>query len=278
MKNHGLIKKALSVPVSAALMLVFITNSHAALVDVTVTIENLAPTNTISFAPLRLGFHNGTFDAFDDGSAASDAIVSIAEGGSGVDWFEAFAAAEPDAVLGTVADGGPAVPNGNAGIGNMFSSTASSTFRVDTSENAFFTFANMVVPSNDLFLGNDSPIQLFDASGNLLVSQIFQTAANIWDANSEVADPAAAAFVVGGVNGDRTEENGLIAFDFSELGVFDGLTTAAAYDFDFSALARDTAIYSIRFDAQSVMVSAPTAFTLMCITALGLLIRRMNKH
>ena len=55
---------------------------RAAQVDVTVTIENLAPVNSVSFAPLRLGFGNGTFDAFNQGQSAGAAIVSIAEGGS----------------------------------------------------------------------------------------------------------------------------------------------------------------------------------------------------
>jgi hypothetical protein len=63
----------------------------------------------------------------------------------------------------------------------------------------------MVIPSNDLCLGNDSPtaFQLFDASGNLLLNTISQNAGQIWDAGSETADPANAAFVVGGVNGKR---------------------------------------------------------------------------
>lgn len=257
-------------PISLAMFTMFSVNTNAALVDVTVSIENLAAENGVSFAPLRLGFHNGTFDAFNDGEAASAAIISIAEGGSGVDWFPAFAAADPSAVLGTVVNGGPAVPGPNAGVGNPFASTASNTFRVDTSENAFFTFANMVVPSNDLFLGNDSPIQLFDTFGNLLISEIFQTASSIWDANSEVADPSAGAFVVGGNNGDRTEEGGLVAFDFSELALFDGLATPAGYDFDFDTLTSDAPIYRISFEANAVDVNAPATMGKLSLALTGL--------
>lgn len=276
MKNKSLIK-ALAIPMGALAMSAVASNANAALVDVTITIENLAPVNSISFAPLRVGFHNGTFDAFDEGSAASEAIISIAEGGSGSAWFPAFEAAEPNAVLGTVVNGGPAVPAGNAGVNNTFASTATSTFRVDTSENAFFSFANMVVPSNDLFLGNDAPIQLFDAAGNLLIQSIFQTTNSIWDANSEVADASAAAFIEGGVNGDRTAENGLVAFDLSELGVFDGLTTAAGYDFDFASLSADLPIYSISFASTSVDVSAPSAIALFGLAGFGLFMRVARK-
>jgi hypothetical protein len=277
MKSKPILKKFVT-PLSALMLTLLASQTQATIIDVTVTVTNLAPTNSVSFSPLHLGFHNGTFDAFDLGSPASEAIISIAEGGSGSDWFPAFAAAEPNAVLGTVANGGPSVPSGNAGIGNIFTSTASSTFRVDTSQNAFFTFANMVVPSNDLFLSNDSPIRLFDSIGNLLVSQILQTGASIWDANSEVADPSAAAFIQGGINGNRTEEGGLVAFDFSELSVFDSLTTAAGYTFDYSQLANNTPLYSISFDTSTVSVPEPATFTLFALGVLGLAIRHKRKQ
>ena len=273
MKQTTLLKK-MAVPLALTAFSAVSLNAHAALVDVKVTIENLAPTNTLAFAPLRLGFHNGSFDSFDIGSPASSAIISIAEGGSGSDWFPAFAAADPTAVLGTVAAGGPAVTSGNAGINNGFTSTASNTFRVNTSENAFFSFANMVVPSNDLFLANDEPLQLFDANGNLQITQIFQTIGSIWDANSEVADLSAAAFVVGGNNGARTAENGLVAFDYSELAVFDGLSTPAGYQFDFGALNANSPIYSISFEANTVPVSAPATIAMFGLASLGFALRR----
>jgi len=149
--------------------------SAAGLFSVTVKIENLAPVNSVSFAPLRVGFGTGSFDAFDQGETATMPIISVAEGGSGSDWFPAFSAAEPGSVLGSV--GGALLPG----------STASSSFIVDPSVNRFFTFASMVIPSNDLFIGNDDPLeyQILDASGNLLISSILQTGAEIWDANSE---------------------------------------------------------------------------------------------
>jgi hypothetical protein len=76
--------------------------AQAATVAVTVTVQNLAPTNSISFAPLRLGFNNGTFDAFNLGQVATAPIVSVAEGGSGAAWLPAFAAADPTATIGSV--------------------------------------------------------------------------------------------------------------------------------------------------------------------------------
>jgi hypothetical protein len=246
--------------------------AQAAIVNVTVTFQNLAATNSVSFAPLRVGFHNGTFDSFNIGTTATAPIISIAEGGSGSAWFPAFAAAEPNAVLGTV--GGALVPTGNAGGG--FASSASQTFTVDTNVNRFFTFASMVIPSNDLFIGNDNPaaFQILDNAGNLLISQINQTAAQIWDANSETADPANAAFVVGGVNANRTAENGVVAFDFSELNVFNGLTTGAGYVFNHG-LVGATNVGRISFSVTAV--PEPSSMALVGLVGIGLVVRRFRK-
>lgn len=252
------------------------SQAHGRVLDVTVTIENLAPTNSVAFAPLRVGFHNDTFDAFDNGGTAGAAIISIAEGGSGSDWFPAFAAADPTAVLGTVVNGGPAVPGGNAGVGNAFNATASETFRVDTSVNQFFTFANMVVPSNDLFLGNDDAIQLFDANGNLQVNTITQTGASIWDAGSEVADPAQGAFVVGGDNSLRTPENETVSFDFSELTAFNGLATPAGYNFDSTLITAGTDVFRISFSATPV--PEPSSALLLGLGAVGFGVRRLRNR
>jgi hypothetical protein len=240
--------------------------SQAGIVSVTVKIENLAPSNSISFAPLRLGFNNGTFDSFNNGQAATAPIVSVAEGGSGSAWFPAFAAADPTAVLGTV--GGALLPG----------ATASNTFLVDTAVNQFFTFGSMVIPSNDYFIGNDSPTRfhLFDAAGNLLINTINQQARDIWDAGSELFDPLNAAFLQIGNNNLRTPQNGLVSFDFLELSGFNGLTTAAGYVFD-SQLTATTDIYRISFQAQPVPEPASwvlAAFGLVGATASSRLRRR----
>jgi hypothetical protein len=222
--------------------------AQAAQVQLNVTVENLAPVNSVRFAPLRVGFHAGIFDAFDIGSAAGASIVSIAEGGSGSAWFPAFGAADPGAVLGTAAD---ALLPGQ---------THSSTFTVDTAANAYFTFASMVVPSNDFFIGNDDPNQyrLFDAAGNLQVGSIIQRSRDLWDAGSEIHDPAAAAFV--GMNDLRADQNSVVAFNFAEFAAFDGLLTAAGYTFD-SQLAADTEIYRISFAVAPV--PEPQTYVLM---------------
>jgi MYXO-CTERM domain-containing protein len=235
-------------------------------VNVTVTIQNLAPTNSVSFAPLRLGFGNGTFDAFNIGQTATAPIISVAEGGSASAWFPAFRAAEPNAVLGSV--GGALLPG----------ATASNTFLVDSSVNRFFTFGAMVIPSNDLFIGNDSPtrFQLFDANGNLALTSINQKGRDIWNAGSEVADPLNAAFVVGGNNDLRRPENGVVEFSFSELSVFNGVTTRGGYVFD-TQITNDSDIYRITFAAQPVPAPPAAVLGALGFAVLGFVRRRRNR-
>lgn len=242
-------------PVALALSALGIANAAAAaMVQVKVTAENLAPTNSISFAPLHIGFHSGVFDAFNLGAVATAPIVSIAEGGSGSAWFPAFSAADAGATLGTVT--GLLTPG----------ATASKTFVADTALNPYFTFASMAVPSNDFFIGNDGPqrFRLFDAAGALLVSSIHQRSRDLWDAGSEIFDPAAAAFV--GNNDLRADQNSVVAFNFAELAGFNGMTTGAGYTFN-SQLAANTDIYRISFEVTPV--PEPETYALMA-AGLGL--------
>ncbi|MCU0702835.1 MAG: spondin domain-containing protein [Fimbriiglobus sp.] len=224
--------------------------------NVTVTVRNVAPANSVAFAALRLGFHNGTFDAFDEGRSATDPIISVAERGNGAAWFQAFQSADPNAVVGSVG-GGPLMPG----------QSATQSFTVDPIANPFFTFATMVVPSNDLFLGNDSPtrFRLFDESGRLVIDRIDQSAADIWDAGSEAADAANAAFLVGGVNDLRTPQNGVVLFDRSELSTYRGLTTRGGYTFDDRLLADGTGVYEIQITA----TPEPGTIALVILAAAG---------
>jgi hypothetical protein len=228
---------------------------------VTVTVQNLAAANGVAFAPLRLGFNNGSFDAFNIGQVATAPIVSIAEGGDGGAWFAAFAAAQPTATLGSV--GGLLTPG----------ASASMSFTVNPSINPFFTFGAMVVPSNDFFIGNDSPTRyrLFDAAGNLLITSILQSSTQIWDAGSEVFNPAAAAFV--GNNDLRAAQNSVVAFNFAELAAFNGLTTGAGYVFN-SGLTAASEVYRIGFTVSPVPEPGTYALIIAGLASVGCVARR----
>lgn len=237
--------------------------AHAAMVEIKVSVQNLAPVNSVSFAPLHLGFHNGSFDAFNLGQVSTAAIQSIAEGGSGTAWQAAFALADPTATRGTV--GGLLQPG----------ETRSMNFMVNTASNPFFSFGAMVVPSNDFFIGNDSATEyrLFDALGALQTTAIRIKARELWDGGSEVFDPAAAAFV--GNNALRTDQGGVVNFNFAELAGFNGLNTGAGYVFN-SQLGFDSEVYRISIENISA-VPEPQSYALLCAglaVMAGLLRRR----
>jgi hypothetical protein len=237
-------------------------------IQLRVTVENLAPANSIALAPFRFGFGNGTFDSFDNnqpafllGAAtiAEAPNVTIAEGGSGSNWFPAFQAAEPNADLGSVF--GPSIPPILPG------ESGSAVFDIDPT-NRFFTFGTMVVPSNDHFLGNANPtaFEVFDTSGNLILTSLTEDASRIWDAGSETENPANAAFLVDGVNDQREDENLPVMFNFADLSAFNGLTTAAGYVFDSSLLSASTPVLRISF----AVVPEPSTSVLGLLATLGL--------
>jgi hypothetical protein len=239
------------------------TVASAANVEVRVTVENLAPMNSVTYSPLSVGFGNGTYDSFDAGSLAGPAIQNIAEFGSPADWFPAFMAAEPNATLGQVVPNppGPLTP-GNS---------AATDFMVDSAMNRYFSFGAMVVPSNDYFIGNDAPMayELFDAAGELNITSISIYGSDVWDAGTEVDGVFGAAFLVGSSAGDHTPDDEPVAHDYMDLDMFNGLETAAGYTFDRQFGANDE-IYRISFE----VVPEPASVMLLALLGIAGVLRR----
>ncbi len=263
-----------SMRVAGSLSVLLAVACTAQAVQVRITVENLAPENSVSLAPFRFGFGNGTFDSFNEGQTASllgaasiaeAPIVTIAEGGSGSAWFPAFEAAEPNADLGSVL--GPTI--------NPFlpGQSSSAIFEINPA-NRFFTFATMVVPSNDHFLGNDDPMEyeIFDAAGNFVLSEILQNADEIWDAGSETENPLNAAFLAVGTNALREDENETVQFNFADLAAFNGLVTAPGYTFDSSLLSSSTPVLRIGFEV--IPEPGTAALLTSCVGLLGYLRKR----
>lgn len=158
--------------------------------------------------PLWFGLHDGTFDTFDAGSAASGSIEAIAEGGD-VSGLQADFAAVTGGLGGVAANaagfgGAPVIDPGETAMVTLSG--------VDATANRYFSYASMVIPSNDAFIGNDNPMayELFDASGNFngpVTIQIFGN--NIWDSGTEVNDTMGAAFST--VGGTETVDTGVVA-------------------------------------------------------------------
>lgn len=151
--------------------------------SVQVRIENLQPDGGMAFTPFWVGFHDGSFDVFDPGSMASGGITEIAELGDTGVLSARFAMEQPGGFDATFAD-----PSGPP----VFSPGESATMSYDVGDptvNRFFNYASMVVPTNDLFVGNGMGLEIFDASGSFLgpiTIDIFGR--SVWDNGTEVND------------------------------------------------------------------------------------------
>lgn len=180
--------------------------------DVTVTATNLLGEGGTFATPVWFGFHDGAaFDLFDAGSPASAGLESLAEDGA-VDTIDAeFADATGDAgvaglVLGGAGVEGPIDPE----------EVASTTINVDPAlvGEGFFTWATMVIPSNDAFLAvpDDAMADpIFDTDGNFLGPiTITRTGADVLDAGTEVNTEIEAAFLNQTGPDTGTVENGTV--------------------------------------------------------------------
>ena len=155
---------------------------------ISIQVENTLGGDNFFFTPVWVAAHNGGFDAFNNGQAASGStgITQLAENGNTGPISKAFANSGAGGVDATLAS---VVGDGDAPV---YSPGESNTFMLDIGDgsvNRYFSYASMVVPSNDLFFGNDSPnaVELFDAMGNFngpTVIDIFGR--DIYDNGSEV--------------------------------------------------------------------------------------------
>jgi Spondin_N len=164
--------------------------------DVVVTVENLAPAGGVYFTPLWVGFHSGSFDLFDRAGLASEAIERLAEDGDASVAQAAFAEATAD--TGGV-DGLITAPHGFEGA-PIFEPGESSTaeFTLTAADHRYLSYAAMIIPSNDAFIGNHNPwvIELFDAAGAFKGKQVITILGSmVWDAGTELNTEMDAAFI-----------------------------------------------------------------------------------
>ncbi len=194
--------------------------AHAATLEITIT--NTARTGGFAITPVYSAFHDGNFDAFTVGEAASAGVELIAETGmtSGLPSEREAVSPESQATVIAAPDSGP--PTIDPG------ETTTTTFSVNGSINRYFTFLSMLVPSNDTFLGNDDPMAfvLFDEMGNFLGDRVINvTAEYLFDAGTEVNDPLGGpAFVAMQDAMAGVAENGVV-HGVESFAAFAGVTT-----------------------------------------------------
>ena len=172
---------------------------------VTVSIENLAPETGTNLTPLWVGFHNGLFDIYNRGEAATPGLERIAEDGNAAVLGEEFDASGFGSEEGVVG-GAPIAPG----------ATVSQTFELDASdqESAYFSYASMILPSNDFFVANGDPLahRIFDENGEFMGADFFIVGGDVLDAGTEVNDELAetTAFFSQSEPDTGTPENGVV--------------------------------------------------------------------
>ena len=134
-------------------------------------------TGPVAFAPVVGVFHNGSFNHFDAGASASSALETLAEVGN------------PMPLLATVPAGANGGTNGGpVAVGGMTS------FMVTAADgNGMFSYASMLLPTNDWFIGNDTPRNVSSLLGAPIGTFITFNVMNVWDAGTELEDFATAA-------------------------------------------------------------------------------------
>lgn len=256
-----------------------------------ITITNDAQADGFALTPVYAAIHNGDFDSYTPGTAASAGLEQLAEVGS-------IPAVRDERIAATTGQGNPSA-------GAIFSSFTpdgdrrplfggeSATVDVNLtnlSTQRFFSFLSMVIPTNDLFVGNGDPFafELFDADGNFTGSQTIRvTGADVRDAGTEVNDRNnGVAFAAGQNGGAGATEGGVVTTDgYSELVRYVGLDTAGGFTINtdlkntlLDTPASDFAIATITIEQIAPVPLPAGAVLLMSGLGMGAVVARRKKR
>ena len=247
----------------AVAALLGLSATGASALEVTVTIENLAPVDATWLTPVWVGFHDGSFDIYNSGEAASAALESLAEDGDSTALAASFTGSAQGVLFGP---GGPIAPG----------EIASFTIDIDPNDpmSSYFSYAAMVLPSNDAFIANGNPLahQVFDAQGNFTAVDFFIGGAQVLDAGTEVNDelPMNTAFFGQAAPNTGVSEGGVVGLHPGFLPAGSGgiLDDAMFANGDFSRL--DYPVAQVRISA----VPLPAGVWLLMSALGGLLVAR----
>ena len=175
---------------------------------VTVTIENLAPEDGVFFSTTWAAFQDGSFDIFNPGDDVSGNFLEGLAEDANIDEITSAFTESGAGVQQTIP--GPSAPLNDFDSGD----SVSVQFTVDSDSDRYFSYATMILPSNDAFLGNADPLafEIFDENGNFVATDFTVTGENVWDAGTEVNDeiPANTAALDQAAPNTGDDENGTV--------------------------------------------------------------------
>jgi hypothetical protein len=171
-----------------------------------VTVVNEAPMNGTCVTPIWIGIHDGTFDTYNGDEPIPEPFEALAEDGNNVPVKEAFAAAN-----GTIWDGvvgqEPLCPGDNATLEFEFEAGKGTAY--------YFSYAAMILPSNDAWVSNGDPVAypvIDETTAEFLPVTIDVAGSGVLDAGTEVNDelPANTAFFGQETPNTGEDENGVV--------------------------------------------------------------------
>ena len=183
---------AKALPIAVCLAFAVSAWSHAD-ISVRVTVTNNAPSGGTYLTPVWVGFHDGSFDSYDGGTASAPELERLAEDGNASDLANTFAAG--GTLAGSGSQDGAERRQGMLGAGPIApGQTLTQTFDInDDGSNTYFSYASMVLPSNDYYVANGNPFahSLADLiqNGDTVSFDVF----GVNDAGTEINDFATSA-------------------------------------------------------------------------------------
>lgn len=155
--------------------------------EIRITVTNTSSTGGTFLTPFWFGAHDEGFDLFEIGDAASPGLEAIAEDGTFGAIADELLAADPEAQGGAVFGAGGPIATGE---------TASANLMLEDEGSRFLSLAAMILPSNDAFIGTTEEVELIDAEGNFLGTQMLTfLGEDVYDAGTEVNTEMDAAFI-----------------------------------------------------------------------------------
>ncbi len=244
-----------------------------------ITVDNLAPTNGTFLTPVWFGFHDGNFDLYDRGEPVTEGLERVAEDGIVSALNDEFTAAGDGEVQGAIL--------GLTGAPGPIDPGESASFEVDLEASAassqYFSYASMVIPSNDFFIANGNPLahRIFDDAGNFVGADFVVTGAQVLDAGSEVNDelPESTAFF-----GQQAPDTGVDEGGGVELaeGFIPGGRILSSDDFanaDFTVPGYEVARFRVELLADESAAAVPEPGVVLGLLAVGglMMVRRQQQ-